>query len=328
MPTLVTGGNGWVPCHIVRRLARRGETVISYDLMPPDQLLRDFLGDDFGRVHFVQGDVTDRKMLTDVCSDLHVDAIVHAAAITPRREREQREPDRIIAVNYGGTVNALEVARGVSGLRRFVYVSSTAVLGNVPPGSDVLDETTPSYATGLYGITKYASERTVLRYGDLFGMDVVAARPANVYGPMERVTPGYAGATELREMLRIWAAGDEIRVNSLAGPHLDWTFVEDIAEGIERIWAHDGPTPHLVYTVTCGRLWSIGDVLEAFSRHLPDFRYRETPDAEANYHVSGDAPGPPPSNARLQADFGWVPGTSLDAGMRQYLGWIQANGPQ
>jgi nucleoside-diphosphate-sugar epimerase len=52
------------------------------------------------------------------------------------------------------------------------------------------------------------------------------------------------------------------------------------------------------------------------------------PENEANYLVSGDPPGPIPSNARMQRDFGWVPSTPFEDGMKQYLTWIQENGPQ
>jgi nucleoside-diphosphate-sugar epimerase len=253
--------------------------------------------------------------------------LIHAAAITPRVDRERVEPARIVEVNLGGTVNALEVARALPGFRRFLYVSSRAVWGDVP-GVDVLDEETPSHATSLYGVTKHTSERVCRRYAALFGLDVVALRLGNVYGPMERPTPGYAGATEPREMLRLHFAGQPVLVNSLAGPYLDWTFVEDVAEGIERAWAWDGPLPHDLYSVTCGRLFSIGDLLAAFARHLPGFAYRQVPVEDANYLVSGDPPGPLPANARLRQDFGWVPGTAFEDGMREYLAWIREHGPR
>lgn len=326
MTTLVTGGNGWVPSHIVRRLARRGETVISYDLMEPDALLRDFLGSDVGNVVFEQGDVTDLAHLGEVAGRQGVTSIVHAAVITPRVDRERHEPARIVDVNLGGTVNVLDVARSLPDLRRLVYVSSGAVWGPQPDATELTEET-PSRASSLYGITKHTSERICRRYAELFGLDVVMMRPANVYGPMERVTPGYAGATELREMLRLHAAGQPILVNSLEGPWLDWTYVEDIAEGIELGWAAESPA-HDVYSITCGRLFSIGDVLAAFEANLPDLRYEVVPEEQANYRVSGDSPGPVPSNARMREDFGWTPPTSFEDGMRRYIDWIKANGPQ
>jgi nucleoside-diphosphate-sugar epimerase len=326
LATLITGGNGWVPSHIVRRLAQRGETVVSYDLMEVDDLLRAMLGPAIENVIFVPGDVTDADAMLATAREHGVTKIIHTAAITPRRHREMAEPKRIIEVNLLGTMNALDVARQLDGFERFVYVSSCAATGDHPELAET-DEDTPSTATGLYGISKHTSERICQRYAELFDLDIVSMRPANVYGPMERDTPGYKGGTEPREMLRIYAAGKPVLVNSLEGPWLDWTWVEDIAEAMERAWA----TPNLpepVYSVTCGKLYSIGDVLEQFQQHLPGFEYRVVPEAEANYIVSGDAPGPVPSNARLRRDFGWVPSTPIEDGMKQYLDWIQENGPQ
>jgi UDP-glucose 4-epimerase len=327
MATLVTGGNGWLPSHVVRRLARAGEKVVSYDLMEPDDYLRVFLGADMANVIFESGDVTDRERLSAAAARYGVTSIISAAAITPRVDRERREPEKIIAVNLGGAVNALEVARTLPDFRRFVQISSCAVFGDVP-GAAELDEESPANSTNLYGITKLAGERVALRYGDLFGLDVIAVRPSNVYGPMERFTPGYAGATELREMLRIHFAGEPIKVSSLDASYLDWTFAEDVAEGIERAWSAEGPLPQRVYIISSGEQYSVGEVLEAFRVNLPGLEYRVVSRDEANYPVDGGGPGPLPLNRRAGEYLGWSPRTSFADGMRQYLAWIAANGPR
>lgn len=327
MTTLVTGGNGWLPSHVVRRLARAGETVVSYDLMEPDDFLREFLGPDIDRVIFAAGDVTDRDRLRDAARSHAVTSIVSAAAITPRVDRERREPERIIAVNLGGVVNALQVARALPGFRRFVQISSCAVFGDVP-GATALDEDSPASSTNLYGITKLAGERTALRYGDLFGLDVVAVRPSNVYGPMERFTPGYAGATELREMLRIHFAGQAIKVAALDASYRDWTYAEDVAEGIERAWAIAESPRQRVFIVSSGEQYPVGAVLEAFRRNLPGLTYEVVPADEANYVVETGGPGPLPLNRRAREGLGWSPRTSFEDGMRDYLAWIAAHGPQ
>jgi nucleoside-diphosphate-sugar epimerase len=327
MATLVTGGNGWLPSHVVRRLARAGEKVVSYDLMEPDDYLQAFLGADISNVVFESGDVTDRERLSAAAARHGVTNIISAAAITPRVDRERREPERIIGVNLGGVVNALEVARTLPDFRRFVQISSCAVFGDVP-GVDELDEESPANSTNLYGITKLAGERVALRYGDLFGLDVIAVRPSNVYGPMERFTPGYAGATELREMLRIHFAGEPIKVASLDASYRDWTFVEDVAEGIERAWSVGEPLPSRVYIISSGQQYSVGDVLEAFRAILPGLEYKVVSRDEANYPVDAGRPGPLPLNRRAGEYLGWLPRTSFVDGMRQYLAWIAANGPQ
>ena len=144
---------------------------------------------------------------------------------------------------------------------------------------------------------------------------------------MERITPGYIGATQLREMLRIWAAGETVRVNSAEGPWLDWTYVEDIAEGIERVWS----APQLqerVLSITGGALYSIGDVLSQFERHLPEFAWEVASGDEVNYIVDGQPPGPVPSNATIARELGWTPQTTFEHGMAEYLSWIRRHGPQ
>jgi nucleoside-diphosphate-sugar epimerase len=326
MTTLLTGGNGWVPSHILRRLAQRGERVVSYDIMEPDEPLYEFLGDAVENVVFVEGDVTDAARLAEAANTFEIDALIHAAAITPRIDRERDEAARIIDVNLMATVHCLEVARTRPEIRRMVNVSSTAVWGAGHRGP-TLDEESPNVASGLYGVCKDTGERFCRRYRELFGIDVVSVRPGNVYGPMERLTLGYRGATELREMLRILATGEVLLVNSLDGPYRDWTFVEDIAEGVERILAAEA-LPNDVYTITAGTLYSTGDMLAAFRRAWPELRY-ELVDAErANFLVSGDEPGPVPSNARLASDLGWTPGTSLNEGVAIYLSWVKEFGPQ
>ena len=314
-----------MPGHIVRRLARRGETVVSYDLMEPDDLLLEMLAG-VGDVLFAYGDVISEEAMLETALRYGVTRIIHAAAITPRLHREKAEPRRIIEVNLLGTVTALDVTRKLEGFERFVYVSSCAPWGQ-QDGVDELTEDLDSHAIGLYGITKHTSERVCRRYAELFDLDIVTLRLANVFGPMERDTPGYMGGTEPRELLRIHFGGETVRVNSLKGPYLDWTFVEDIAGAVELAWATP-KLPHDLYSVTCGRLYSIGDVLAAFEKYVPGFSYEVVPEPEANYIVSGDPPGPVPSNALLKADTGWSPPTSFDDGMQQYLEWIRKHGPQ
>ncbi|MBA2452871.1 MAG: NAD(P)-dependent oxidoreductase [Chloroflexia bacterium] len=326
MTTLLTGGNGWLPCHVLRRLARRGEQVISYDLLTPDEMLMEFLGEAAENVIFKHGDVTDAAHLRSVVEELGVDRIIHAAAITPRVDREQEEPERIIQVNLMSTVACLEIMRSTPRVTRMVVISSGAAWGSGHE-TDVLDEDSVSLANGLYGITKHTAERFSKRYRELFGIDVVCVRPGSVYGPMERHTPGYRGATELREMLRIISLAEPLAINSLESPYHDWTFVEDVAEGIERAWETPN-LPHDVYSISSGVKYPIGDMLAAFKRHWPGMEYFLAPEAESNYVVQVGPKGPDISTARLEQDFGWKPSTSLDDGVSQYLDWIRTYGPQ
>lgn len=327
MTTLITGGNGWLPSFVVKRLAESGERVVSYDLMEPDPFLIEFLGAAIANVTFEAGDVTDRERLREVAEKHRVDSIISAAAITPRVDRERREPERILEVNVGGVVNALEVARSLPDFRRFVQISSVSVFGDVPETS-ILDESSPANATNLYGITKLVGERVALRYGELFGLDVVAVRPSNVYGPMERVTPGYSGATELREMLRIHFSGEAITVNALDANYRDWIYADDVAEGIVLAWEAVGPFEQRVFILAGDEQYSVGDVLAAFRQAFADLAYKVVSRNEANYPVDSEGPWPMPTGQLARDVLGWTPRTSFADGMKQYLAWIETNGPQ
>ncbi len=113
MPTLITGGIGWVPSHICKALVATGEPVIAFDVMAPDAMFDELLREHRTLVTYVSGDVTSELELRAACEAHGVTSIIHAAAITPRRDRETREPARIIDVNLGGTIAALEVARSL-----------------------------------------------------------------------------------------------------------------------------------------------------------------------------------------------------------------------
>jgi nucleoside-diphosphate-sugar epimerase len=80
--------------------------------------------------------------------------------------------------------------------------------------------------------------------------------------------------------------------------------------------------------VSSGEQQSVGEVLEAFRLNLPELQYQVVPSDEANYPVDLDGPGPLPLNRRAHELLGWSPRTSFGDGMRKYLAWIVANGPQ
>ena len=110
-------------------------------------------------------------------------------------------------------------------------------------------------------------------------------------------------------MLRVHFSGQPILVNSLEGPYLDWTYVEDIAEGVERAW-EAATLPNQVYCLTGGVLYGVGEVLAAFARYLPGLTYRQVDPDDANYHVSGDPPGPHPF--RCPGRIGsWLDGANI-----------------
>ena len=130
MPTLVTGGLGFVGINLVRTLAAEGETVLCADYVTPDEPSRRFLAPVAERVVHLTADLTARGALAAAVAEAGVspDGIIHAAALTAMTLAVERDAaGLLVATNIGGTMEALELA-AAHGCRRFVYVSSAAAL--------------------------------------------------------------------------------------------------------------------------------------------------------------------------------------------------------
>ena len=297
---------------------------LSYDLMPPDDFLREFLGDLFEQVTFVSGDVTDLEQLQAAATSM-----VSARSSTQRPSRRAWRANSTSRSASSTSTSAAQSTRWRSRARcRFRALRLHRVgrrLGQRPQPPE-LDEDSPSRATNLYGITKHTAERVVTRYGELTGMDVVTMRPANVYGPMERLTPDTRARPSCARCCvssrRATSCGSTAwRGPTATGP--SWRISPKASSAPGRA---QPAAPGLHHDLRPAL--SIGDMLAAFQRAWPDIRYRVVPQREANYVASGDRPGPRPANARIQQDFGWAPSTPLDDGVKLYLLGFARHGPQ
>lgn len=195
MKVLVTGGSGFVGLNLTEALLARGDEVVLFDLCkPPPVFVRSMERRGFGdRLHAVAGDVCRGADLARAFAGAGITHVFQGAAITAAATREGREPQRIFDVNLGGTLNVLAAARD-SGVRRVLYPSSVAIYGASLFDRALVREDDPAWPEGLYGVSKYAAERAALRLGALWGLDVVAGRIGNVFGPWE-------GETGLRDLV-------------------------------------------------------------------------------------------------------------------------------
>jgi nucleoside-diphosphate-sugar epimerase len=185
--TLVTGATGFLGPHLVWEAAAR-RPVVAVDRRAPDETVRAFLARDMeraGRVTWVQADVTDYGALFHAVSRHAISHIIHAAAITPNAAMEAAGMRETIGVNVLGTANALDLAREY-GVRRTVVFSSSSVYAT-NDGSP-LTEDAPWRDTSAYAVSKQSIERMMAHAVHGFGMDVVAVRPAALFGPLERPT--------------------------------------------------------------------------------------------------------------------------------------------
>lgn len=323
MAIVVTGAHGFVGLNVVRTLAESGVDVIAIGRNEPDRWVTEFLNDVSEQVTYRRADLSQPGSLQSAVRDHEVDAIVHAAVVTatlPQTERD--EALRIVSVNIGGTMEALDLAR-TKNLRRFVYVSSPSAIGDV--GSDTLmDERVSKRPNSLYGITKDASEELARRYGEIHGFSVVSVRIAQPYGPGERATTSRLRTSPIYEWL-LAAEGGKPLITGPLDRGRDWTYIDDTANVIATLSEAD-VLQYDLYHVGLGESVSIGSVIDEVRKVYPDIEINDDPNyPELNPNISGSAQRRPLDTSRFRAEFEWSPETGIEEGMRRYLTWWRSS---
>lgn len=323
MTVMITGGAGFVGLNIAERLVSEGQHVVSYGLEAPPDTFMDALRGKPGQLEVVIGDVRNRAKLLDAMAQHHVRKLVHGAAVTAGLAREAREPQMIISVNLGGTIEVLEAALQ-HGIQRVVQLGSGAIFGSSVKQNGVLDEDLDiPIPDSLYGITKYAAERTGLRYRETRGLDLVVARLGTCFGRWEY-------ETGVRDTLSI-----PLHLTRLAeeGGHAvfcrelpnDWVYACDVADAVVRLL--DVPTlSRPLFHLSSGQRWSAVEWCERLAAVYPGFSFDVTQDrSRANVGVSAPSPRPPFSIEKLKSEIGFIPGYTESAAFSDYIGWRQSN---
>lgn len=318
MPTLITGGAGFLGLNLSEALLTRGDEVVVFDATDvlPEAARRRFEALP-GSLEARRGDVTDRAALEAVVRDHRVDRVIHAAAITPGPEREVRDARRIVEVNLMGTLAMIEVAVAHD-VTRFVYPSSASVYGANAFDHDELDEVrTPPVPNAFYAIGKYAAERAVARAAEIWGLPAVVARVGAAFGPWERDTGVRDTLSAPMRTLRAALRGEEV-VLPRPGPR-DWIYSRDVAAALIALL--DAPTlAHALYNVSAGRRWTVAQWCDRLAAAYPDFRYSIDPAPGAATVEFGPRDRAPLRIERLTELM--QPSYGLEAAFDDYRAWV------
>ncbi|RUM90487.1 MAG: epimerase [Thermovibrio sp.] len=188
--TLVTGGAGFIGSHLVEELLKEGRKVVVLDDLSSGKLENLPKSEN---LEFIEGSITDRKLLREIFSEFKFKTVFHLAAV-PSVELSVREPLNTHEVNCNGTIYLLEEAKK-SGVGRFIFSSSAAVYGNRPELPKREDH--PVEPVTPYGVDKYASERFVVNSYFLYGLKATALRFFNVYGERQDPSSPYSGVISI-----------------------------------------------------------------------------------------------------------------------------------
>ena len=337
---LVTGAAGFIGANLVKRLLKdhKNIKIIGIDNLNDyyDVSLKEYrlkaLSEDPSFV-FIKGNIADNALVKDIFNKYKPDIAVNLAAQAGVRY-SITNPDAYIESNIIGFYNILEACRhsydnGERGVEHLVYASSSSVYGSnkkVPYSTDDKVDNPVS----LYAATKKSNELLAHAYSKLYSIPSTGLRFFTVYGPAGRPDMAYFGFTNKLK------AGDKIQIFNYGNCKRDFTYIDDIVEGIMRVMRHaperstgdDGLPipPYMIYNIGGSSPENLLDFVNILSEELIRAGVLP-PDYDLEYHKElvpmqpGDVPITYADASALEKDFGFKPQTPLRDGLRHFAEW-------
>ena len=329
-PILVTGAAGFIGYHLAERLLAAGRQVVGLDNLNDyyDPALKrarlDRLESRDGFT-FSHTDLADRPRMEALFATYPFDVVVNLAAQAGVRYSIEN-PHSYVEANLVGFLHILEGCRH-TGVRHLVYASSSSVYGaNTTMPFSVHHNV--DHPLSLYAATKKANELMAHTYSHLYGLPTTGLRFFTVYGPWGR--PDMALFKFTRQIL----AGEPIDVFNYGNHRRDFTYIDDIVEGVVRVMAKlpepdpawSGDTPDPATSRAPWRVYNIGNnepvELMRYIEVLEDCLGME---AEKNMlpMQPGDVPDTYADTTALTDDVGYKPSTPVEEGVRRFVEWYR-----
>lgn len=338
---LVTGSPGFIGANLVLRLLREmtGGTVISLDNMNDyyDPALKEYrlsliekAAEQSPVKHiFIKGSIADKALVEEVFSTYHPAVVVNLAAQAGVRYSIDH-PDVYIESNIIGFYNILEACRNHP-VEHLVYASSSSVYGGnkkVPFSTDDKVDNPVS----LYAATKKSNELLAHSYSKLYNIPSTGLRFFTVYGPAGRPDMFYFSATQKL------VAGKTIQIFNYGNCKRDFTYVDDIVEGVYRVM-QGAPEkqvgedclplpPYAVYNIGGGTPENLLDFVSTLQEELVHAGVLpQDYDFEAHRELVGMQPGDVPvtyaDSTGLEKDFSFTPKVDIRIGLRRFAEWYR-----
>ncbi len=337
----VTGSAGFIGSNLIKRLFKdvRGATIVCIDNMNNyyDVSLKEYRLAELDKAKpadvnyvFVRGDIADKTTIDGIFEQYQPQVVVNLAAQAGVRY-SITNPDAYIQSNLIGFYNILEACRN-NPVEHLVYASSSSVYGSnkkVPYSTDDKVDNPVS----LYAATKKSNELMAHAYSKLYNIPSTGLRFFTVYGPAGRPDMAYFGFTNKLVM------GDTIQIFNYGNCMRDFTYVDDIVEGVVRIMqgapekkqGEDGLPlpPYAVYNIGNNSPENLLNFVDILQQEL--IRAKVLPeDYDFDAHKKlvpmqpGDVPTTYADTSALERDYGFKPSTSLRDGLRAFAEWYAA----
>lgn len=334
---LITGAAGFIGSNLVKRLLNDFEKIKVigidsitdyYDVNLKCERLKEIesISKDWT---FIKGSIADKSLIENVFLENKVDVVVNLAAQAGVRY-SITNPDAYIESNLIGFYNILEACRHHE-VSHLVYASSSSVYGSnkkVPYSTDDKVDNPVS----LYAATKKSNELMAHAYSKLYNIPSTGLRFFTVYGPAGRPDMAYFGFTN--KLVK----GEKIQIFNYGNCKRDFTYVDDIVEGVVRVMQHapekmtgeDGlpVPPYTVYNIGNNHPENLLDFVQILQEELVRAGVLpEDYDFEAHKELvpmqPGDVPVTYADTLPLERDFGFKPSTSLQKGLRAFAEWYR-----
>ena len=336
-PILITGAAGFIGANLSERLLRDipDAQVIGLDSVNDyyDVRLKEYRLSElttYPNFTFIKGNLADKALIDRTFEQYQPQIVVNLAAQAGVRY-SITNPDAYIEANLIGFYNILEACRHHP-VEHLVYASSSSVYGSnkkVPYSTeDKVDN-----PVSLYAATKKSNELMAHAYAKLYNIPCTGLRFFTVYGPAGRPDMAYFGFTnKLRQ-------GETIQIFNYGNCKRDFTYIDDIVEGIVRVMQHapekasgeDGLPipPYALYNIGNNQPENLLDFVQILSEELVRAGVLpEDYDFEAHKQLvpmqPGDVPVTYADTSALERDFGFKPSTPLREGLRRFAEWYKA----
>lgn len=315
MNILVTGGLGFIGHKVVQLLKTQGHKIIivdnrtTYGIIPQNELDHLLQEREFSIAPVVvhTADIADRGTMEYIMQRHEIELIIHLASF-PRQKVVNANPCLGSHTMSEGLLSLLESSKN-TGVKKFVYVSSSMVYGNFKDTYfDGVDEDHACNPIGQYGIMKLAGEWLVKDYARRTNMAYTILRPSAVYGPMD------VEDRVVSKFLLAAIRGETIQVN---GPNesLDFTYVNDAADGITNASVSNN-TDNMTYNITRGSSRTLLEAAELAVK-IAGSGTIQVNDRDDNFPSRGQL-----NTTRAYNDFAFTPTVNIEQGFQQYYDWL------
>jgi nucleoside-diphosphate-sugar epimerase len=282
---LILGGAGFIGHNLALHLKKLGAKISiidslnvnhlgsmkqNLDSLPNKELLKDILYErlrllENSKIPIYVQDVREYHKVSKYFSEIKPKVVIHLAAVS-HANRSNKDPHSTFDHSLRTLENALDSAKET--IEHFIFLSSSMVYGNFK--SDKVDEKTHCEPLGIYGALKYAAEKIIISYNQVFDLPYTIVRPSALYG--ERCISRRVGQIFIENALQ----NKEIEIHGDGSEKLDFTYIKDLIDGITKVIENPN-SKNEIFNLTFGQGRSIFDLLNILKENFPSTAIKKIP---------------------------------------------------